>query len=569
MRFIDTTSFKFREVPDSKLPKLKNGYAVLSHRWTWGEDEIQFADVLSKEADLKSKDGYAKFAGACALAKKLGYDLLWIDTCCINKVDSVELGEAINSMYRWYSMSKLCIAYLQDVTSSVEIRQSEWFNRGWTLQELIAPKSVRFYGRNWNYLGDKASLSDTLVSKTGIPNDILKRTKDPSACSVAQRMSWAAKRTTTRIEDRAYSLMGLFNVNMPMIYGEREQAFMRLQEHIISKSADESIFVWDLDLLEDSTRDAKQVHCGLLATSPACFARCGNVVTTGRSQGFSINQFGLYISVPATPYTLSSYYAPLKVKKEKTKGQCALLLSRLPDSDSFARTSSSTGESIVMTETLGDELRKFSVPLEPRETPIHLYPGFWLRKLGLYDPQIKGSEKYSRLWTTDSERVTLPDGEFGTAGLIKIKLQSEHYAPGWLKLGFDRDENPVCFVTFPELNPTSPTEDDPNQIKIPERFERSPGRTKHPIFSDEWLHASDHSISNLPDYSYDSRRGSGRIEDGCDFTFKAPLFEISVSATKVPEMRSTGNKKTEVWAVNIVAGKELASQYRYEGSCCC
>ncbi|OTA64860.1 HET-domain-containing protein, partial [Hypoxylon sp. EC38] len=244
MRFINTTTLKFHEVSDLELHKLKKGYSILSHRWTWGEDEIQYSDVLSTSDAVKAKGGFSKFAGACALAKTLGYDLIWIDTCCINKRDAVELSEAINSMYRWYSMSQLCIAYLQDVTGVTMVNKSVWFDRGWTLQELIAPRSVQFYNRSWTSLGSKASLSNTIVDKTGIPADVLKNTKPPRACSVAQRMSWAAKRTTQRLEDRAYSLMGLFDVNMPMIYGEREQAFIRLQEHIIAKSADESIFVW-------------------------------------------------------------------------------------------------------------------------------------------------------------------------------------------------------------------------------------------------------------------------------------------------------------------------------------
>ena len=95
-----TTSLKFHEVSDLELHKLKNGYSILSHRWTWGGDEIMYADVLSMNSDAKAQDGYTKFTGACILAKKLGYDFLWVDTCCINKTDSIEMGEAINSMYR-------------------------------------------------------------------------------------------------------------------------------------------------------------------------------------------------------------------------------------------------------------------------------------------------------------------------------------------------------------------------------------------------------------------------------------------------------------------------------------
>ncbi|MCJ1311760.1 hypothetical protein MMC25_005433 [Agyrium rufum] len=118
MRFVNTTSLKFREVFEMEPQKSKKGYSILSHRWTLPEDEITYADVGSIGSDIKAKAGYAKFSGACALAKREGYDLIWIDTCCIKKTDSAELEEAIKLMYRWYSMAKLCIAYLQDVHSA-------------------------------------------------------------------------------------------------------------------------------------------------------------------------------------------------------------------------------------------------------------------------------------------------------------------------------------------------------------------------------------------------------------------------------------------------------------------
>lgn len=569
MRFVNTTSLKFHEVSDLELQKSKNGYSILSHRWTCGDDEITYVDILSKDSDVKAKNGYAKFTGACALAKKLGYNFLWIDTCCINKTDSVEMGEAINSMYRWYSMAKVCIAYLQDVTSSAQIKESEWFNRGWTLQELIAPKTVHFYDRSWNHLGDKASLSNILVNRTGIPTDVLKNTKLPQAYSIAQRMSWAAKRTTTRLEDRAYSLMGLFDVNMPMIYGERERAFIRLQEQIISKSTDESIFVWDLDLLEDSTRDAKHVHCGLLATSPACFARCGDVIRSGRSRGFRINQFGISISLSATLYALGTYQAPLNVTKAKAAGQCALLLAKLPEGDSFARTSSPSGESILMTEMLAVQPMEFSVSSEPTETPPHLYPGFWLRKLGFHDSHIKSYKILERRYTTDDDRLMLPDGKVGTAGIIRLSLWDggQPAGFGWIKLGFDSACHPICFMTFPNLE-----DDDPDTKMMPAEAEkllainnRSPDRLKHPIFNNDWTHASARRISGLPSYSYDSRMGTGDLNNGFEFTFKAPLFEITVSARRIPDIKPTNSRKGEVWAVDLVAG---TVPVYHDDSCC-
>lgn len=481
------------------------------------------------------------------------------------------MGEAIDSMYRWYSLAKVCIAYLQDVSFLGQIKESGWFNRGWTLQELIAPKTVYFFDRNWNRLGDKTSLSNIIVTRTGIPADVLKNNTPPQACSVAQRMSWAAKRTTKRLEDRAYCLMGLFNVNMPMIYGERERAFIRLQEQIISKSTDESIFAWDLDLLDDSTRDAKEVYCGLLATSPACFARCGNVISTGHSLGFHINQFGLSILLPAALYTLGTYQAHLNVARVKTAGHCAIFLTKLPGENSFVRTSTPSGESISMTEAFtAAELMEFSVALEPTEAPLRVYPGFWLRKLGFNNSHITGYKVVDRRYTTDSDRLMLPDGEIGTAGIIRLSLRDgDHYGFGWIKLGFDSVCRPICFMTFPDFD-----NEDPSTVTLPSEAEDvlalergSAKRLNHPIFNNDWTQASSRTISCLPSYEYDSRMGTGDLEEGFDFTFKAPLFDITVSASRIPDIRPTSNRKGEVWAVELVAG--TAPVYYHDDGCCC
>ena len=172
-------------------------------------------------------------------------------------------------------------------------------------------------------------------------------------------MSWAARRKTKRLEDRAYSLMGLFDVNMAIIYGERDRAFIRLQEQIICKSADKSIFGWSLDLLEDSTRDAKTVQCGLLATSPACFARCSDVISSGRSRGFQINQFGLSISLRASVVQLGTHQARLNAARANSGGNCFILLAHIPGTDSFARISTVSGEDIWTTDQTAAELVGF------------------------------------------------------------------------------------------------------------------------------------------------------------------------------------------------------------------
>jgi hypothetical protein len=172
--------------------------------------------------------GYFKIRCCCALAASMGYRYVWIDTCCIDKTSSAELSEAINSMFKWYKYARQCFAYLSDVPRSDEkpdaansaFRQSRWFTRGWTLQELLASSEVWFYNSEWDCIGDKRNMAELISSITCIESDYLNRTKWIGKASVAKKMSWASKRGTTRLEDRAYSLLGIFDVNMPLIYGE-------------------------------------------------------------------------------------------------------------------------------------------------------------------------------------------------------------------------------------------------------------------------------------------------------------------------------------------------------------
>ena len=163
----------------------------------------------------------------------------------IDKTSSAELSEAINSMYKWYEQADICYAYISDIataerTSRVQtmaFKNSKWFTRGWTLQELIAPRSVEFYARDWTDLGTKSSRQDEISIITGIDVRILDG-EDLAICNVAERLSWAATRTTTRIEDAAYCLLGLFQVHMPLLYGEGERALIRLQEEILKTTED-------------------------------------------------------------------------------------------------------------------------------------------------------------------------------------------------------------------------------------------------------------------------------------------------------------------------------------------
>ncbi|KFY46998.1 hypothetical protein V494_00234 [Pseudogymnoascus sp. VKM F-4513 (FW-928)] len=222
---------------ESDIPK----YAILSHRW--GAEEVAFKDLI--DGTSKSKAGYSKIRLCGEQAKRDGVQYFWVDTCCIDKSNSTELQEAITSMFRWYRDAIKCYVYLPDVslsrTSSANasnrawestFRKSEWFTRGWTLQELLAPVSVDFFSKEGELLGNKTSLEQHICETTGIPVKAL-RGSPLSDFDVAERMSWAAKRLTTKGEDRVYSLLGIFGVFLPIMYGEgKENALRRLQEEI-------------------------------------------------------------------------------------------------------------------------------------------------------------------------------------------------------------------------------------------------------------------------------------------------------------------------------------------------
>jgi hypothetical protein len=209
-------------------------YAILSHTWGPDEAEVTFEDLTNQTGEDKA--GYIKLQFCADQAAKDGLQYFWVDTCCINKWNNTELTEAINSMFRWYRDAAKCYVYLSDVNDknddlSPSFQKSRWFTRGWTLQELIAPKSVEFFSFKGTRLGDKRSLEQQIYEITGIATQAL-RGDLLSEFSVAERWSWAAKRKTTRKEDGAYCLLGIFGIYMPLIYGEGGEAFTRLEEKI-------------------------------------------------------------------------------------------------------------------------------------------------------------------------------------------------------------------------------------------------------------------------------------------------------------------------------------------------
>lgn len=278
------------------------GYAILSHAWDDREQTFvetrDLAEWCKKSGhnprDLSSK----KVRQCCILAERYGHRWVWDDTCCIDKTSSSELSEVINSMFLWYSCAEICYVYLGDVKgdchdlrspeSLAAFKTAKWHSRGWTLQELIAPSLVVFVSANWKTIfGNKVELADLLHEITGIPLDILTGEAHCSLYSVAERMAWASKRNTTRMEDEAYSLMGLFDISMPVIYGEGRQAFVRLQQEIMKGTFDTTLFAWGsyldsnlkpmtpikLEEMYQYFNTSSQNHVYLLAQSPKNFVR--------------------------------------------------------------------------------------------------------------------------------------------------------------------------------------------------------------------------------------------------------------------------------------------------------
>jgi hypothetical protein len=220
-------------------------YAILSHTWKEGQ-EVTFAGLKdldnAVDVDTQSKEGYRKIRFCAEQAARDGLKHFWVDTCCIDKANNTELSKAINSMFRWYKNAKKCYVFLSDVENDtlegdgeLAFKQSRWFNRGWTLQELIAPHSVEFFSENGVRLGDKESLKQIIHEVTGIPIEALLGS-DLSEFDVAERFSWAANRRTTEEEDGAYCLFGIFGVHLPLIYGEgKDNALERLRSAAILK----------------------------------------------------------------------------------------------------------------------------------------------------------------------------------------------------------------------------------------------------------------------------------------------------------------------------------------------
>jgi len=222
--------------------KIPQRYAILSHTWGQGEDdEVTYKDII--DGTGKNKPGFKKLEFCGKQAKHDDLHYFWVDTCCIDKSKQIELTTAINSMFLWYKNAERCYVYLSDVSVHTQdgsehvnwessFRNSRWFTRGWTLQELLAPSIVEFYSRDGIRLGDKNSLEHKICEVTGISVDAL-RGRPLSEFSIEERLSWGERRETTEEEDRAYCLLGIFGVHMPLVHEEgRENAMRRLLTEI-------------------------------------------------------------------------------------------------------------------------------------------------------------------------------------------------------------------------------------------------------------------------------------------------------------------------------------------------
>ncbi|OTA87334.1 hypothetical protein M434DRAFT_399514 [Hypoxylon sp. CO27-5] len=305
IRLVDTQTLRMRWFMDGNVPR----YAILSHTWE-NDQEISYQEMIAISENpnhpAAEKRGYAKVVETCQKGKHYNIAYAWVDTCCIDKTSSSELSEAINSMYRWYQQAEVCYVLLTDYDAASAsltdaLPKCRWWTRGWCLQELVAPLRVEFFDARWNYIGLKTDLASLITEITGIEKGVLIDNTLIESLPVARRMSWAAGRETSREEDMAYCLLGIFNVSMPMLYGEGKKAFLRLQEQIIYTSNDLSIFAFHRGSLTNnlsSSYNPSRPYRDLFATSPRDFMSCRDLVHTRMdvhwNNAFSLTNKGIH-----------------------------------------------------------------------------------------------------------------------------------------------------------------------------------------------------------------------------------------------------------------------------------
>lgn len=448
MRLLNSKTLEFEEFYGDDTPK----YAILSHRWLDGEVSLREME----NGTAKAKAGYNKIKLCCEQAVKDRLDYAWVDTCCIDKTSSAELSEAINCMYSWYEDAQICYVYLSDVhaddASHESFGSSTWFKRGWTLQELIAPRVAVFYNSAWRKIGTKDSLRASISNITRIDSAALEPEADMQDFSIAKRMSWAAGRRTARREDIAYSLLGLFQVNMPMLYGEGTRAFIRLQEEIMKHSDDQSIFAWT---------NPGTAYRGLLATSPDEFSTScsiGPSATRLNLKPYLVTNKGISLEFIMAPWYLDTFLVFLDCETEETPpSRLAIFLHKLGEDDQYARMT-------FRGQDLLQSLGKASLSLSFRNVYVkqrnfqggpnrnRLY-GFFLRNLP-FDPDDSETDiRPIERWSSGDRIVEIPAGEAGTA------ICMQHNGIGCaVKVGFDKEFRPMCYVGDSAIFPGDTTE---------------------------------------------------------------------------------------------------------------
>jgi Heterokaryon incompatibility protein (HET) len=326
MRLIHTETLELDEYFGDNIPT----YAILSH--TWGKEEVSYQD-WHQVGQRSVKKGYRKILASCHVARDLSIDHIWVDTNCINKENSSELSEAINSMFAWYQRSAICLVYLEDFQYGTDglanLEDCRYWTRGWTLQELLAPSKMIFLDSTWRLFGTKDSLMLEISKITSIHIQYLMHPDSVPLASIARRMSWAAQRSTTRVEDMAYCLMGIFEVNMPLLYGEGEKAFIRLQEEIIRYSNDQTVFCWSWS---PSTRPGAGLSWnGCLAPRPITFRNSTGYLSTFKvgkniTSEFRLTNSGLRIGLPLVKCVLDGYVLAVLNAKDPANYGCQLCI---------------------------------------------------------------------------------------------------------------------------------------------------------------------------------------------------------------------------------------------------
>lgn len=325
MRLVKTNTPKPR-LEDFTDQASRPPYAIVSHRWQ--QPEVTYHDLqktdFSSDAEGKRRS-WNKLMNARRVAYGLGFSYIWLDSCCVDQKSSAELTESINSMYAWYEEAEVCLAYLADDHSlnRHSFARSEWHKRGWTLQELIAPTEVLFYLSDWSLRGYRSEMADEISAATRIDANVLQRQPwfTLSDYSAAKILAWAAGRRTSKPEDRAYSLFGLFGVNLPVLYGEGEtKAFWRLQMEIFRCTSDHSLFVWEVPLTMATSEEGRYdlfstrpqgnavglTNYDLLAPSIECFRK---------SAVFSKSSYEWHFSMNSRVHRVLNVFDPVNIQR--------------------------------------------------------------------------------------------------------------------------------------------------------------------------------------------------------------------------------------------------------------